>query len=259
MTTKIDYVDETWNPITGCTPVSEGCVNCYAKRMAETRLRGRFGYPSDEPFRPATWHPDKLNQPIGWKKPCVIFVCSMGDLFHSHVSDSHRVAIFEVMAMAEQHTFLVLTKRPKEMARFFATEHSKFNDAGNVWLGVTVESADHLDRVEELLRIPGKHWLSLEPLLGPMDISQYLPIDTIGGVELENWPTWLVLGCESGPNRRPCEHEWMIDIVEQADTAGPVWVKQVNINGKVSHKPAEWPEKLQRREKPWKENQDLTE
>ena len=113
MTTKIEWTDETWNPVTGCTPVSEGCRNCYARKMSK-RLRGRFGYPADDPFR-VTFHPDKLGDPLKMRKPRMIFVCSMGDLFHEDVPDATIHRIFGIMAFCSQHIFQVLTKRPERM------------------------------------------------------------------------------------------------------------------------------------------------
>lgn len=114
---KIEWTDSTWNPITGCTPVSEGCASCYAKREAEGRLRGKYGYPQDEPFR-VTFHEDKLEQPLKWRRPRKIFVCSMGDLFHEAVTNEMLDDVFDVMALASHHTFLILTKRPERMKEY---------------------------------------------------------------------------------------------------------------------------------------------
>jgi protein gp37 len=128
MNTKIEWCDETWNPITGCTPISEACEHCYAKRMAN-RLRGRFGYPKDEPFR-ITLHPDRLDQPLRWKKPRMIFVCSMGDLFHEDIPAKSIIDCLSIMAEAWHHTFLILTKRPERAKEIF-THPTVAND---VWL-----------------------------------------------------------------------------------------------------------------------------
>lgn len=115
--TKIEWATDSWNPITGCTPISEGCVNCYARRMAY-RLKGRFGYPADDPFK-VTFHPDKLDQPFRWRKPRRIFVCSMGDLFHSDVETEWRDSVLRTIALSSRHTFMVLTKRPGQMLEYF--------------------------------------------------------------------------------------------------------------------------------------------
>ena len=107
---RIEWTEMVWNPVTGCTPVSAGCEHCYAKRMA-TRLAGRYGYPQEQPFA-VTLHPDRLTEPLRWRKPRTVFVCSMGDLFHEQVPDYYIDRVLAVMAAREQHTFLVLTKRP---------------------------------------------------------------------------------------------------------------------------------------------------
>lgn len=108
-----------WNPITGCSPISEGCEHCYGKRHAE-RFRGRFGYPKDDPFR-VTFHEDRLDQPLRWTKPRQVLVCNIGDLFHDDVSDEMLDDVFDVMALASQHTFMVLTKRPHRMMKYVST------------------------------------------------------------------------------------------------------------------------------------------
>ena len=119
-TTKIEWAEAAWNPVTGCTPVSAGCANCYARRMAQ-RLRGRCGYPADEPFR-VTLRPDRLDEPLHWHKPRRVFVCSMGDLFHPDVPDEFIDQVFAAMALCPQHTFLVLTKRPEGMRQVLADQ-----------------------------------------------------------------------------------------------------------------------------------------
>lgn len=119
--TAIEWTDYTWNPTTGCTPVSEGCTNCYARRISH-RLRGRFGYPADEPFR-VTLHPERLREPIGLRKPRRIFVVSMGDLFHEDVPDSFIDQVFAVMALCPEHAFQVLTKRPERMLEYCSYSH----------------------------------------------------------------------------------------------------------------------------------------
>jgi len=127
MPTKIEWCEETYNPISGCTPISEGCANCYARRMAH-RLKGRYGYPEDDPFR-VTFHPDRLDQPLKWKKPRMIFVCSMGDLFHEDVKFEWVDEVFAIIALASQHTFMVLTKRPERMREYIASPEVSFRVA----------------------------------------------------------------------------------------------------------------------------------
>lgn len=124
MGTKIEWATETWNPITGCTKISEGCQNCYAERMAK-RLAGRYGYPKDEPFR-VTFHPDRLYEPFRWKKPRMVFACSMSDVFHKEVEDNWVDRIIAAAAICSKHTFLLLTKRPSEMLKYFSNPERPF-------------------------------------------------------------------------------------------------------------------------------------
>src|SRR3990170_4343202 len=164
--TKIEWATKSWNPITGCTKVSAGCQNCYAKRMAK-RLAGRYGYPKDNPFA-VTPHPERLQEPLSWKKPQRIFVCSMGDLFHEAVSFSFVRRVLDIVDSCPQHTFLFLTKRPERM---------EYYPRRNVWLGVSVENQETEDeRIPLLLQPPAaKRFVSYEPALGPVDFSAFLP------------------------------------------------------------------------------------
>ena len=235
MPTKIEWADESWNPITGCTPISDGCKNCYAKRMAQ-RLKGRAGYPLDDPFR-VTFHPDRLDQPLKWKKPRRIFVVSMGDLFHEDVEDWQLDRIFDRVFddSLSRHTFMILTKRPERM-RDYIQSVGFVRD--NVWLGVTAENQAMADeRIPILLQIPAaKRFLSLEPLLGPVDIKPFIQLwDDNGTPEfLEKHGWWyndysggfagpgaedsiydpksgidlVIAGGESGPKARPSHPDW---------------------------------------------------
>jgi len=177
---KIEWTEVTWNPVTGCTPISPGCENCYAKRMA-TRLRGRCGYPKDDPFR-VTLHPERLNEPLSWKKPRRVFVCSMGDLFHDDVDGGFLCRVFDTIMAAEQHIFLVLTKRPKRMRDFF--KRCIHGTISNLWVGVTVENQEAANkRIPLLLQTPAAvHFVSCEPLLGPVDLRPWLKRYYHGGV-----------------------------------------------------------------------------
>lgn len=202
--TKIEWLrdvdgnpGETWNPVTGCTPISEGCEHCYAKRMAQ-RLAGRYGYPRDDPFRPGTVHPDKMDLPLHWKKPRRIFVCSMGDLFHDDIPD---IAIDDVLAkcyFASWHTFIFLTKRPENMAAVMG----HFGEIPPNWcLGVTGETQEWAEkRWAVLTQIPARvRFLSVEPMLGPVSIA------------VEGWwpvPDWVICSAETGPGARPMNADW---------------------------------------------------
>lgn len=159
------YKGETWNPITGCSPVSEGCENCYAKRVSK-----RFNWPWGKPV----FHPERLGQPARWKKPRAIFVCSMGDLFHEDVPASVVTQVMEVTDECSQHLFLILTKRAERMRDYFR-DHGFPGHADNVWLGITVENNDNRKRTEALLQIPAaKHFVSVEPMLEAVDIDDAL-------------------------------------------------------------------------------------
>ena len=235
MPTKIEWAEETWNPITGCTPISAGGTNCYAARMAY-RLRGRYGYPAVNPFQ-VTLHGDKLNEPLKWKKPRRIFVCSMGDLFHKNIPFTLLARIWDVifdhsfypmpggMIFPTYHTFIILTKRPERVWEFYKWMSLKRNRNvayNNIWLGVTVENADNLHRLDMLRNIPAAvKFVSYEPALGPVDWTPYL--DFLG---------WCVCGAETGPGKRPMEKRWAIDVMEQCDAAGvPFFFKKDSIGG----------------------------
>jgi len=217
MPTKIEWATETWNPITGCTPISEGCKNCYAKRMAQ-RLAGRFGYPADDPFR-VTLHPDKLDQPLRWKKPRRVFVCSMGDLFHEDVLEEWIDQVYEVIANTPQHTFQILTKRPERMARYIRIMSAALP---NVWLGVTAENQEQADkRIPVLLQIPAAvRFVSVEPMLEAVVIGDLLG-DAYSSMHGGFAPgiDWVICGAETGSGARPMELDWARDLRDQCVSA----------------------------------------
>lgn len=266
--TNIEWADASWSPVTGCTPISEGCQNCYAKRMAQ-RLRGRFGYPKDDPFK-VTFHPDRLEQPLKWKKPRKVFVCSMGDLFHDDVPaytyTGNQVTANHIFATAHkcpQHTFLILTKRPKNMKSFCMWWHNgqKGHITPNIWLGVTAENQKQLNRRWPILAQTraAKKFISGEPLLEPIDFhlgdlqSDVIWRRAFGASTYGNriLPDWGIIGCESGPKRRFAKLSWFRNVRDQFKGAGiPLFIKQIEINGKVSHDMSEWPEDLRIRQYP---------
>ena len=250
--TKIEWTDEVWNVVTGCTSISEGCRFCYAKRMAQ-RLKGRFGYPEDEPFR-VTFHPDRLNQPLKWKKPRRIFVCSMGDLGHDDVEQDWIFKIFTVIESAYWHRFLILTKRPEKVYGLLTHDQfpaiirkygydwlgpQKYNEMGphwrnNQWLGISAENQQTADeRIPILLRIPAaKRFVSLEPMLGPVDLEHswwhsrtkgdHNFIPSIG----INWVIVGGLSLPGGKVQAP-DPKWIDNIVEQCDEASvPLFIKE---------------------------------
>lgn len=206
MSTKIEWVKnpdgtagKTWNPITGCTKISLGCQHCYAERMAY-RLAGRHGYPADEPFH-VTLHQQRLEQPLRWNKPLVIFVCSMGDFFHKDVPDSFIFDILNVIKQCPQHIFQILTKRAERMLKI-SQEIGQW--LPNVWLGVTVEAEEYKRRIDYLRHIKSSvKFLSCEPLL-----------NDLGEVNLDGID-WVIVGGESGPKARPMNEKWAATIRDQ--------------------------------------------
>ncbi|KLU66723.1 phage protein Gp37/Gp68 [Desulfosporosinus acididurans] len=243
--TSIEWTDTVWNPVTGCTKVSEGCRNCYAERMSK-RLAGRCGYPADNPFR-VVLHPEKLDEPSKWKKPRRIFVNSMSDLFHEDVPFEFIRAVWARMVTLPQHTFMILTKRPERMLEFFiwmdSQEFRVETFRSNVWLGVSAENQGAANkRIPLLLRAPVLvRFVSCEPLLGPINLERIEPmgvdafIHSLSGTVsvpftiLDNRPKldWVIAGGESGPGARPMHPDWASGLRDQCQAAGiPYFFKQ---------------------------------
>jgi len=198
MSTKIEWTHRTWNPITGCSRISEGCKHCYAERMAQ-RLKGRCGYPEDNPFA-ITYHHNKLRAPYHWRKPQMILVCSMGDLFHEKISFNFIDIIMGVILDNQRHIFQVLTKRP---ARAFHYFESRSEIIENLWFGVTAENQIGANvRIPFLANIPARlKFASFEPLLEDIrldNLIQYLD--------------WVIVGGETGPGARPMEFCWAANL-----------------------------------------------
>jgi protein gp37 len=226
--TKIEWATDTWSPVTGCTPISEGCERCYAKRMAN-RLRGRFGYPADDPFR-VTFHPDRLNEPLKWKKPRRIFVCSMSDLFHENVPTNLIHKVLSACHYCQRHTLIFLTKRPKRVVDEFSGTSGGGYWLPNMWIGVTVENNKNRWRIEHLIDIPAKvRFVSVEPMLEHIDLEQYLDNPKPGGA----WPNyecrigWVIAGPETGPGARRFDPDWARDLRDQCRAVGiPFFMKR---------------------------------
>jgi protein gp37 len=200
----------TWNPVTGCTKISQGCKNCYAERMANRLQAMRM-----ERYRngfAVTLQEDMLTVPLKWKKPRVIFVNSMSDLFHHDVPLPYIRRVFSVMEMCPQHTFQVLTKRSDRLRE--CAPHLPWPD--NVWMGVSVEDERVLNRIDDLRHVPAKvRFLSIEPLIGPLD-----------DISLEGIH-WAIVGGESGPRARPMKEAWVESIHRQCQLANvPFFFKQ---------------------------------
>lgn len=260
--TRIEWAHKVWNPITGCSPVSEGCQNCYARRMAN-RLRGRCGYPKENPFK-VTLHPERLDEPLKWRKPRKVFVCSMSDLFHPDVPFDYITQVFDVMCSwrwpnkeAERigdeslledpgHTYMVLTKRPERVQDWLqwlfeywpgdspvnANLSAEGHFGRHIWFGVTAENQQRADeRIPILLQIPATvRFVSVEPMLGPVDLTNFI----IGPNRLD----WVICGSETGPNRREACIEWIGDLCDQCEHAGvPFFLKQMEVDGKIVKMP----------------------
>ncbi len=194
----IEWTESTWNPLTGCTKISPGCKHCYAERMAK-RLHA-MGQPNYANGFKLTLHPQALEIPLGWKKPQMIFVNSMSDLFHKDVPVDFIQQVFDVMRRADWHTFQVLTKRAERLLEL----DSQIEWPANVWMGVSVENQDYKHRIDLLRQTHARiKFLSLEPLLGP------LPRLNLKGI------SWIIVGGESGPGARPILEEWVVDIRDQ--------------------------------------------
>lgn len=206
----IEWTESTWNPITGCTKYSEGCKNCYAERMAR-RLQSMGQKKYSNGFQ-ITIHPDTIEDPLRIKKPQMIFVCSMSDIFHEDVPEEFILELFETMNKAHWHIFQVLTKRAKRLAEL----SPKINWTKNIWMGVTVESDFHTDRIGHLTQSGAlTKFLSIEPMLS--DIPD-LPLDGID---------WVIVGGESGPGARPIRYEWVKNVQRQcAKNNVPFFFKQ---------------------------------
>lgn len=195
---KIEWTESTWNPVSGCTKISNGCENCYAERMAKRlQAMGTKGY--EDGFK-VTIHPESLEKPLKMKKPQMIFVNSMSDIFHKDIDDEYIIKIFEVMNKANWHTFQVLTKRPERLEQIA----HKLSWTDNIWMGVTVEANDYVERVEYLRNLDIKvKFLSVEPLIDSVDKMDYTGID------------WVIVGGESGYGCRKIKKEWVLEVKEK--------------------------------------------
>ncbi len=243
---KIEWTDSTWNPITGCTKISEGCKNCYAERIAK-----RFW---NRPFSEIICHEDRLDIPAHWRKPRSIFVCSMSDLFHKDVPDEFILRIFQTISVNRRHRYMILTKRPERMKKWF-DENAQYiwnyhgpNEPQRpycmapwpdpcIWLGVTAETQQHADeRIPILLQIPAAvHFVSIEPMLEQIDLKDFQPflykssrgkLRGLFGID-SGWINWVIAGCESGPAARSFNWLWALSLKNQcANASVPFYYKQ---------------------------------
>lgn len=197
--TEIEWTDATWNPVTGCTKIGRGCDNCYAARFAE-RWRGIPDHPYEQGFDLRLW-PQRIEQPLTWRKPRMIFVNSMSDLFHKKVPRAFIDSVFGVMERADWHVFQILTKRSSLMRNYVNKRYGDRGAPRHIWLGVSIEDRMHLGRLKHLQDTSAAaRFISFEPLLGP-----------IGKVDLDGI-AWAIVGGESGPQARPMRKEWAIEL-----------------------------------------------
>ena len=206
----IEWTESTWNPVTGCSKVSLGCKHCYAERMAK-RLKA-MGQPNYVNGFKLAMHQHSLRLPITWKKPQMIFVNSMSDLFHEGVSVDFVIDVFDVMRKAGWHKFQLLTKRSERLLEL----NSILKWEPNIWMGVSVEDNNYQHRIDDLRKTDAEvKFLSIEPLLGPLNNLDLSEID------------WVVVGGESGPGARPMDPLWVTDIRDQClDARVPFFFKQ---------------------------------
>ncbi len=267
---KIEWTEASWNPVSGCTKVSPGCDHCYAETFAE-RWRGTPGHHFEHGFD-VTLRPERLEQPLHWKRPRRIFVNSMSDLFHSDVPDEFIACVFVMMAMTPQHAYQLLTKRHGRMRSLLSSPEFQvlclaaaatrgWDPEGvpwplpNVWLGVSVEDQKWADvRIPALLKTPAAvRFISAEPLLGPVDLTWLRGIDA-----LDHGLSWVIAGGESGPGARPCDLRWLRALAWQCERAEvPFFCKQLGTvlgreigAGRKGGDWEAWPEDLKVREFP---------
>ncbi len=212
--TAIEWTNATWNPVTGCTKISPGCDNCYAERFAE-RFRGVKGHPFENGFD-LTLKPERLDQPLKWRRPRMIFVNSMSDLFHKKVPKDFIDRVFDTMERADWHVFQVLTQRSSLMRRYVNARYPDDGAPAHIWLGTSVEDGTKLSRVRHLRETAAKvRFLSVEPLIGPIKTLDLTGIH------------WVIVGGESGPHARPMQLEWASTVRDLCIDAGvPFFFKQ---------------------------------
>jgi len=213
-TTAIEWTNATWNPVTGCEKISDGCDNCYAHRFAE-RWRGVKGNYFETGFD-LQLRPNMLARPTSWKKPRLIFVNSMSDLFHADVPDAYIDRVFDEMERANHHVYQLLTKRPERMRRYMRARYRDGRVPSQIWVGVTIESGRYAWRAHMVREVNADvRFLSVEPMIGDVDD---VDLNGIG---------WVICGGESGPGRRPIDPEWVITLRDRCLAASiPFFFKQ---------------------------------
>jgi protein gp37 len=211
---KIEWTDSTWNPVTGCDKVSPGCDNCYAERFSE-RFRGVKDHPFEVGFD-LTLRPDRVDQPLKWRKSRMIFVNSMSDLFHKGVPLSYVDQVFSTMEQAYWHTFQVLTKRSSRLRSYVNKRYASDPVPNHIWLGVSLEDRQRISRIRHLQQSNTSiRFLSVEPLLGPLGVLD------LAGIH------WVIVGGESGPGFRAIDPDWVREVRDQClEQSVPFFFKQ---------------------------------
>lgn len=203
----IEWTDATWNPVTGCSKVSPGCAHCYAERLSTRFRTTELPWTPENAGQNVVLHEDRLQVPLSWRHPRMVFVNSMSDLFHELVPDTFIDQVFVTMSLARRHTFQILTKRPERMRAWFAGAGAGWAEEPlmNVWLGTSIENDRFVHRADDLRRTPAAvRFISAEPLLGA------LPSLDLDGIH------WLIVGGESGPAHRPIDEAWVADLRDRA-------------------------------------------
>lgn len=200
--TTIEWTDATWNPVTGCTKISAGCDHCYAERFSE-RFRGTVGHPFEHGFD-LMLRPERLDQPLRWRSPRMIFVNSMSDLFQKEIPREFISRVCDTMERANWHTFQLLTKRSSLMCDFLRRRYDNARGPLHMWFGVSVEDGSKKSRIRHLQDTPaGVRFLSIEPMIGPVGTLDLTGID------------WVIVGGESGPGARAMKAEWVREVRDQ--------------------------------------------
>lgn len=203
----IEWTDATWNPVTGCTKITAGCINCYAARFSE-RFRGTPNHPFENGFD-LTLRPGRLDQPLRWRRGRTIFVNSMSDLFHKEIPREFVDKVFDTMEAADWHRYQVLTKRSSRMRDYLKRRYAEKSAPEHMWFGVSVEDRAARSRIDHLRATPAAiRFLSIEPLIGP-----------VGQVDLSGIH-WVIVGGESGPGARPMQEEWVLELRDQCVDQG---------------------------------------
>ena len=223
--TGIPWATHVWNPFKGCSPISEGCINCYARGLAEGRLK-TMGLSKYQDGFQVRLFPEKLKEPLGWKTPARIFIGSMGDIFHVEIPDTFIMEILQTVKECPWHRFMILTKRTRRMYHFMRMVEKEVGVIEGLYIGATIENNLRFNcRWDDLIDAPAAgRFISFEPLLTPIPVFNRIPHRT-----LQRTIDLAIIGCESGPDRRPTPHQWATEMMYGFRLLGiPVYLKQLS-------------------------------